>query len=308
MIVASIDIGTNTVLLLIAKVESNTCKLTPLVKEYRMPRIGQRTKISGLITEEKIKKLLSVLDEYNKIIDKFKCDKVIVNGTNAFRMARNTASIKKLIEDLYGYELNVISGEKEAEFAYLGAISELQEQPLTTVIDIGGSSTEIIFGRGNEINSKDSLQIGSVVATENFLLHTPPLQSEIKDLEVEVNKLLSKIELIEKPEKAIAIAGTATTVACMVLGIKEFQESSVNNFVIGRHKLLKLLEDLFILSSNAILLKYGKVMEEREDLILAGIIILYQFMKSCDFENVTVSTRGIRYGAIIDYLKNEKLV
>jgi len=304
MIVASIDIGTNTVLLLIAKVESNTCKLTPLVNEYRMPRIGQGTKISGLIAEQKIKMLLSVLDEYQKIISNFKCEKVIVTGTNAFRMARNRASIKKLIEDFYGYELNVISGKKEAEFAYLGAISELQDKPLISVIDIGGSSTEIIFGRGNEIISKDSLQIGSVVANENFLLHTPPLQSEIKDLEVEVNKLISKIELIESPKKAIAIAGTATTAACMVLGIKEFQETSVNNFMVGRHTLFKLLEDLYGLSSKEILLKYGNVMEGREDLILAGIIILYQFMKSCDFENVTVSTRGIRYGAIIDYLKN----
>lgn len=305
MIVASIDIGTNTVLLLIANVEPNTFDLIPLVNEYRMPRIGQGTKISGLITEEKIKKLFSILDEYQKIISKFKCEKVIVTGTNAFRMARNTTSIKKLVKDLYGYELNVIPGEKEAEFAYLGANSDLKDQPLSTIIDIGGSSSEIIFGKGDNIISMDSLQIGSVVATEKFLLHTPPLQSEINELEIEADRMISKIELIEKPGKAIAIAGTATTAACMILGIKEFRESSVNNFVIEKQTLMKLIEDLYCLNPEKILFKYGKVMEGREDLILAGIIILYQFMKSFGFGNVMVSTRGIRYGAIIDYLKTK---
>ena len=69
-------------------------------------------------------------------------------------MARNTASIQNLIKDLYGYELNVISGEKEAEFAYLGAMSGIDDRGLSTVIDIGGSSTEIIFGKGEKIISK----------------------------------------------------------------------------------------------------------------------------------------------------------
>jgi exopolyphosphatase / guanosine-5'-triphosphate,3'-diphosphate pyrophosphatase len=307
MIVASIDIGTNTVLLLISNVQPKTFVLTPVLNEYRMPRIGQGTKKSGIISEEKIKNLLSVLDEYKKIIDSFKCEKVILTGTNAFRMARNTASIEKLIKDLYGYELNVISGEKEAEFAYLGAMSGIEDHGLSTVIDIGGSSTEIIFGKGEKIISKYSLQIGSVVATENYLLHTPPLQSEINDLEIEIAKLISKVKLMEKPEKAIAIAGTATTTACMILGVKEFNESSVNNFVIKKQLLRRLLDDLIGLNSEKILAKYGKVMKGREDLILAGIIILYQLMKSFGIDDVTVSIRGIRYGAIIHYIKTNNI-
>ena len=90
MIIASIDIGTNTVLLLIAKVELNTGKITPLRNEHRMPRIGQGTKKSGVISSERLKLLFEVLAEYDIIIRNFNCEHVILSGTNAFRMAANT--------------------------------------------------------------------------------------------------------------------------------------------------------------------------------------------------------------------------
>ncbi len=303
MIVASIDIGTNTVLLLIAKVEPNTGKFTPLQNDYRMPRIGQGTKKSGVISSEKLKLLFTVLDEYDKIIRKFKCEKVIVTGTNAFRMAGNTPNIIQEMKNIFGYDLNVISGEVEAKYAYLGAISGLKDHTNSAVIDIGGSSTEIIVGEGNRIISKRSLQLGSVSATEQFLMRSPPLKDEIENLKTEIHKSFSVIDAKEIPKQLIAIAGTATTLACMNLGIKIFEEDKVNDCTITMEELRKLILKLEYLSPQKILDKYGYVMEGREDIIFAGFYILFQFMESFRIESIKVSTRGIRYGAIVNYFK-----
>ncbi len=303
MIIASIDIGTNTALLLIAKVELNTSKITPLRNEYRMPRIGQGTKKSGVISPERLKLLFGVLSEYDKIIRKYNCEQVIVTGTNAFRMAANTSKIIKTIKNEFCYDLNVISGEHEAEYAYLGAISGLEESTTSAVIDIGGSSTEIIVGEASKIISKRSLQLGSVSATEQFLMHSPPLKSEIENLKFEIHKCFSVINLKEIPKQVIAIAGTATTLACMNLGLKEFDEDEVNNCIITIQDIRKLIVELEYLSPQEILDKYGSVMIGREDIIFAGAYILLQFMESFRIEIIKVSTRGIRYGAIVNYLQ-----
>ena len=303
MIVASIDIGTNTVLLLIAEVNLDNLNITPIKEETRMPRIGQGTKKNAFISSEKIELLYKILEEFDKIIKDYKCERIILTGTNAFRIANNTSSIAKEIMQRFIYELNVISGETEANLAFWGATSSVKENCNTMVIDIGGSSTEIIVGNRDTILSKVSLQIGSVVATENYLKHSPPIKSEIKDLEREMDKLISNVELTKKPNKVIAIAGTATTAVCMVLGLKEFQEELVNNFELNQDVILKLLDDLFKLNASEILMKYGNVMKGREDIILAGVIILNQIMKKFGFDKVLVSPRGIRYGAIINHFQ-----
>jgi exopolyphosphatase/guanosine-5'-triphosphate,3'-diphosphate pyrophosphatase len=304
MIVASIDIGTNTALLLIAKVELNTGKITALQNEYRMPRIGQGTKKCGVISSERLKILYYVLEEYDQIIQKFNCEKVIVTGTNAFRMADNTSQITQEIKKMFNYDLDVISGEEEAEYAYLGAISGFAESSVSAVIDIGGSSTEVIVGEGNNIISKRSFQLGSVSATEQFFTNSPPLKSEIEKLKLVIQKSFSVIDSKEIPKQVIAIAGTATTLACMNLEMKIFDEDKVNNRTITYRDIRKIITELNHLSSTEILDKYGSIMIGREDIIFAGAYILYQFMETFRIENIKVSSRGIRYGAIVNYIRH----
>ena len=201
MIIASIDIGTNTVLLLIAKVDYSTRRIVPLHDEYRMPRIGYKTKQTGIISSDRLILLKDVLKEYSDIINRYKCDKVILTGTNAFRMASNSDYIKKDIKKSFNYDLEVISGEEEAEYAYLGAISNLPDSNNSMVIDIGGSSTEIIYGEGFNILYKNSLQLGSVSGTEQFLKHSPPLKVEIEIFSDLIKKIFSGFEKNLFPKK-----------------------------------------------------------------------------------------------------------
>jgi exopolyphosphatase/guanosine-5'-triphosphate,3'-diphosphate pyrophosphatase len=303
MIVASIDIGTNTVLLLIAKVNLKSRKIITLLNEYRMPRIGKSINKTGIISRDKIRLLYSVLSEYDGIIRKHKCEKVIVTGTNALRIAKNTPEISKELKKLFNYELEVIPGDLEAEYAYLGATSDLDNNSDSLVIDIGGGSTEIIFGNESNITFKTSLPMGSVSATEKFLKHSPSLKPEIANLKKEIKIILAEINVNKVPETTIAIAGTATTLACMNLDLKKFVEDKVEKSILTSNEIKSLIDKLSQLAPLEILDTYGPVMKGREDIILAGAIILSEIMSFFKTDKLIVSSRGIRYGAIIKFLE-----
>jgi len=302
MIVASIDIGTNTVLLLIAKVDKKSRKIITLLNEYRMPRIGKGIKNTGIVSRDKIKLLYGVLAEYHKIIKKYQCEKVLVTGTNALRIAKNTQEISEQIYNLFNFKLQVIPGDMEAEYAFLGATSSLDNLLSSLVIDIGGGSTELIFSSESNITFKTSLPIGSVSATEKFLKHSPPLKSEIDNLKKEIKRIFVELKENKVPDTTIAIAGTATTLACMNLGIKKFEEDKIENSTMTIEEIKNLIANLSKLTSLEILEQYGSVMKGREDIILAGAIILSEILELLNVKKLLVSSRGIRYGAIVKYL------
>ena len=302
MTIASIDIGTNTVLLLIADVDPVTRKIIPLINEYRMPRIGQETNRSGRISQERLKLLYDVLNEYKSIINGCNCDKVILTGTNAFRMASNAPDIIREIKMSLDYDLKVISGEDEAEYAYFGAISDLDDYSSSMVIDIGGSSTEIIYGEGLNVVFKKSLQLGSVSATEHYIKNVPHTLNELENFSTDIKKLFTTLDKTIIPKKVIAIAGTATILACMILGLKNFEENKVDKRSITIQDMRNIIGELSSLTPSEILFRYGPVMKGREDIIFAGAFILYQFMEYFVLDNIITSIRGVRYGAIVKYL------
>jgi exopolyphosphatase/guanosine-5'-triphosphate,3'-diphosphate pyrophosphatase len=302
MIVASIDIGTNTVLLLIAKVDYTTKSILPLFNDYKMPRIGRGIKQNGKINPESISKLFEVLRELKSIISRYNCERIIVSGTNAFRIAANASEIIDSIKLEFGLDVKVISGVEEAEYAYLGAQSAFKEETPLSVIDIGGSSTEIITGEGLKILSKVSLQIGSVTATEMYFKTSPPINSEIEKLRQEVVDQFANFGTKLIAKRVVAIAGTSTTLACIKLNLKEFDENLVDKFKLTKDDLIQLTSEIIQINSQKFLEKYGSVMRGREDIILAGAIILEQFMEFYQVSSVIVSTRGIRHGAIVKNL------
>ncbi|MCH7774583.1 MAG: Ppx/GppA family phosphatase, partial [Bacteroidetes bacterium] len=149
MIIASIDIGTNTVLLLIAEVDETSFEITPLLNEYRMPRIGRGLKLTENITADRIKKLFTVLSEYQSIISKYNVDDVLVTATNALRIAANSVEIVERIKKQLLWNVNIVSCKLEAEYAFLGVVPFPIKNKNNLVIDIGGGSTELILGREN---------------------------------------------------------------------------------------------------------------------------------------------------------------
>lgn len=302
MTIASIDIGTNTVLLLIASVDPKTKNLNTLQNEYRMPRIGKDLMANGNITPGKIEDLFEVLQEYKTIIDTAKVNKVLVTATNAFRIARNSEIIKYKIKDLFHWDVNVISGETEALYAYLGATFQTHQNLKCTVIDIGGGSSEVIIGYKGNILYRKSFLMGCVNATEKYLTKFPVISKELDNLKSEISKQFYELKSINAPDIAIAIAGTPTTLACMLNDLREYDESRVEGSILSNEDVDRLCEILAKMTPLQVRDRYKKIMLGREDIILSGCIILLEIMKLLNLEKVIVSSRGIRYGAIINYM------
>ena len=304
MIVASIDIGTNTVLLLIAEVDQDK-KVDTILNEYRIPRIGKGLLPGKPISENKVTDLFNVLNEYEKIVEENNCERVFVTATNAFRIASNNDEIAQKIWEQFHWKVNIVPGEDEAYLSYLGAVSDVKDEDEILVIDIGGGSTELIFGNGNTVLYRKSFHTGVVSSTEKFLLNDPPTTEQIQEFEQHLDLIFKELLVLNySHEITIALAGTPTTLACMSLEIEEYNEEKIEGYVLEFGKINRIKEDIRKLSSIEILKSYKSVVKGREDLILAGDIILLKIMDLLKINNVRVSTKGIRYGAIIKEIKD----
>jgi len=307
MIIASIDIGTNTILLLIAKVDLNDKNISAILNEYRTPRIGKGLLPGEEIHEEKISDLFLVLDEYNILIKKYKCEEVIITATNALRISSNGKAITNRIKDEFGYEVNIVSGDDEAKLSYLGAVNSISDVNQNLVIDIGGGSTELVIGKGRDILFKKSFLIGVVSGSENYLNFGEPSIQEIVYFQNELGKIF-RYDYLEKIkiESAIAIAGTPTTLACLKQNLNYYDEVQIEGSILSLSEIEYFVNALSQLSPKDILTKYSAVVHGREDVLLCGTIILNTLMKILNLNSIVVSTKGIRYGAIVDFMTERK--
>jgi len=214
MKIASIDIGSNTVLLLIAEVDIKTKRLNPLLNEYRMPRISRGLNSSNVISESSVESLLTILKEYKRIIEKHNCSEVLINATQALRVAKNSDRIITDIKNELGFEVNIIPGNREAYLSFLGAQSGFEQNNSALVIDIGGASTEIILGYEENISFQKSFPIGVVTLTEKFL-HDEIKNKNLLEAEKNIAEVLNELNGLELTNSSvIAVAGTPTTLAC----------------------------------------------------------------------------------------------
>lgn len=303
MNIASIDIGTNTVLLLIADINLYNSTIKPLVNEYRMPRIGKGLSRGSTIGNNKIEALYKVLSEYFEIIKRHKCETVLSVGTNALRFATNSMEIISEIKIRWSIDVKIIPGIEEARLSYLGATYQSIENE-NVVIDIGGGSTEIIYGSSNKILFSHSFQIGSVSLTEQFVENDPAQPHEIVKIKNEIRNIFYKtIENIPTGIDTIAVAGTPTSLAGIKLGLLIYDETKVDNSNLTNNDLDKFIKHFMSMHNKELLKENPVFLAGREDVILAGTIILSELMKSLKIKSLTVSTKGIRYGLVIDYLQ-----
>jgi exopolyphosphatase/guanosine-5'-triphosphate,3'-diphosphate pyrophosphatase len=306
MKIASIDIGSNTVLLLIAKVNKQG-KIFPIINEYRMPRISTGLAKTGTISEKSVTKLFDVLTEYKKIIENNKCDKTIVNGTQALRTALNGDTIRQKIKDQFGFTLNIIEGETEALYSFLGAISSFPKNKNYLMIDIGGASTEIVHGNYNNIFFRKSFPIGVVIGKEKFLRGNPPNAKEINELNNTLNNIFKELGKTElNTSQIIAVAGTPTTLTALKLKLTEYSETKVEKSIITKSDLEFFADRFGKLPYDKIKEYFSPIINGREDVIFVGTLILLHLVNLFKKDKIYVSGRGLRYGAIIAFFNKNK--
>ncbi|HEX2868028.1 MAG TPA: hypothetical protein VHO03_13365 [Ignavibacteriales bacterium] len=303
MNIASIDIGTNTILLLVANISTLDGKIKPLVNMYRMPRIGKGLKPGGPIAEERIEAMLNVMDEYSSIIRENNCSHIIAKATSAMRLASNSNEIISMVKEKYGIDISVITGSEEARLSFLGATSGV-EAGKYVVIDVGGGSTEIIYGDKKNIQFSHSFLGGVVSFTENHIRHDPPTKPETEELDKAIEEKF--IELKNKfpgGYTVVAVAGTPTSLSCVKQGLRHYDEDKVENSVLSLEDIEKMAEDFSKIPGSEILRLYPEIMKGREDVIYSGTLILKNILKLLPARSLIVSGRGIRYGAVIDFMQ-----
>jgi exopolyphosphatase/guanosine-5'-triphosphate,3'-diphosphate pyrophosphatase len=295
--IAAIDMGTNSFLCLIAEVENQ--KIEIIEDHCKVVRLGEKVHQNRVFLPEALNRAKTCLTEFKKLIDKNKVDKIIATATSAARDVKNGNELKKICDEL-GFPLHIIEGEKEAELSFLGAVSNVKdfESKKILVVDVGGGSTEYIFYEPGKTLKATSFDVGCVRLTEMFLEADPIDEKELFDLRNHAEKIIAAYGKVQ-PEIMIAVAGTPTTLACVEQKIN-FDESKVDGYTLTEESLVNLLE---CLGQTPLEERKSVIGLEplRADVIIAGIILLQLSLKLANKSEMTVSTRGLRFGVALKH-------
>ncbi|MDQ1265252.1 MAG: exopolyphosphatase / guanosine-5-triphosphate,3-diphosphate pyrophosphatase [Bacteroidota bacterium] len=298
--IAAIDIGTNTILMLLA--ESEGSGVFRILGDYHdIARLGESLGKTGKICDDAIERASNILQKYMNICRELDIDIIRTVGTAALREAKNGVYVRNVFENIIGFPVEIIPGEAEAAMSYLGAADNVGQ---ASVLDIGGGSSELIAGAVGKILSRISLPIGAVKLTEKLLSASPPLESEISDGRKFIRNIL--IEKIKFPVKGelIAVAGTPTTIAYVLLGLNGYDEKAVQGYQLKLSELDELLTEFAKLKASEISEKYH-IHPLRADVITMGGLILSEIMKFLGRNCCTVSSHGLRYGIMKDFINNK---
>jgi exopolyphosphatase/guanosine-5'-triphosphate,3'-diphosphate pyrophosphatase len=298
MTIASIDIGTNTVLLLIGTVGPDG-RIEVLHDAVRAPRLGQGVDASRRLAPASILRVLDVLTEFRPVMDRHHPDRTIVTATSAVRDAQNRQEFIGRVREATGWDVRVLGGNEEAEWTFAGTVSAEPRSGAALVVDIGGGSTEISIGSGPLPSYHTSLDIGAVRITERLLRSTPPGLEELANAEAEIIAQLAVIPAdLFTSGTAFAVAGTPTSLAAHLAGLRAFDRSVVDGYALTRQAVAQALRQLAGMTPPEIR-ALGSHFEGREDVITAGTLILGKVMDHFSLPRVRVSVRGLRYGALL---------
>jgi exopolyphosphatase/guanosine-5'-triphosphate,3'-diphosphate pyrophosphatase len=301
MRIAAIDIGTNTILMLLADADSG--QIRRLVRdEHAIARLGKGVDGSRRILPETVERVAGVLNDYAAICRQESAELVVACGTSALRDAANRDDVITELQARAGISVRILSGVEEAELTYRGAVSDSFASRADTsvaVLDIGGGSTEVILGSGKQVVRRASIDVGAVRVTERFLKHSPPLSDETEAAERFCREAFSALPPFQANTSCIAVAGTPTTLAALELHLPMYDPFRVEGLQLTRVRVDEHFDRLKILSHPE-LLAIHQIHPQRADILLAGIIILRAFCDAVRLPALSVSDRGLRYGILLD--------
>src|SRR5262245_39510937 len=240
MAIAVIDIGTNTLLLLIVDDD-----MRPLVDLCRFGRLGKGLDASGRLADDAIASSLEICREYRRVMDDHGVAQPIVIATQAAREASNAADFVGPAERILRAPVQVIAGRREAELAATAVARTFPELAGTRylVVDVGGGSTELITVDAGRVVGEVSVPIGAVRMTERHLAHDPPTAGEIAALVADIDRQLAGVAL-PSSVPVVGTAGTATTLAAVKLGLTRYDAAAVTGLRMSPSSVAALLARL----------------------------------------------------------------
>lgn len=296
MRIATIDIGTNTTLLLIA--ESSDASV--VAERAEITRLGRGIGADGGLGRQGIERTLAVLADYAAIAQQHGAT-IHAIGTEGLRRASNAQSFLVPAAQILGTAVEVIDGDREAALTFLAARRSLPDATAGTavVVDIGGGSTEIIVSRAGTVDFRRSLPLGSVRLTEKHVRNDPATGAEATAIGDECSGLLAQVPFPAEPATLIGIAGTVTTLAAMSLHLTSYDPDLVH----GHRMSLAALDHQIARLRSAPQSEREKMAgldPRRADVILAGALLLRAIAERAHVPEILVSDRGIRWGLFFE--------
>jgi exopolyphosphatase/guanosine-5'-triphosphate,3'-diphosphate pyrophosphatase len=298
----AIDIGTNSVRLLVADVDGagERADLEPLDRRMRITRLGQGVDESRRLNPDAISRTINVLREYRGALDDLGVERVRATATSAARDAGNRDDFFGPAADVLRFEPELLPGSEEARRSFSGATSGLQEPTPYLVVDIGGGSTEFVVGT-HEPEGLISVDTGCVRITEQYLPSDPPEPEELSEAISVVRAHLADVErevpAVREAATLIGLAGTVTTVAAIELGLTEYDRDKIHHFRLTRSA----AEDVFrtLATEPADVRRHNPGLEPgRVDVIVGGALVLVTIMRTFDFDEMLVSEADILDGLV----------
>jgi len=298
--VAAIDCGTNSVRLLIT-----SDGRTQIERLMRITRLGQGVDATGRLNEAAIERTLDVLREYREVIDQHGVTKIRMAATSASRDASNRDEFFEAAHEILGVMPELISGEEEGRLSFLGATADLDpELGPFLVCDIGGGSTEFVFGT-TEAESTISVDMGCVRITETWFHHDPPTAEELSQaisvIEIYLDDVLRAIPNLGEARTFVGLAGTVSNTASVELGLAEYDREQIHHFVLSKPA----VEDVFrTLATESIAERKENpgLEEQRADVIVGGLCVLVATMRRLGLSSCLVSESDILDGLAMSLL------
>ena len=299
MRVATIDIGTNTILLLVAE-NARGGELRAEEEAAVITRLGRGVDATGRLRPDAIERARVCLEGYARIIERCGVDRVAVVGTSAMRDASGGDEVRADVRRLLGVEARVLSGQDEARLTFRGAVSGLgvDEVSEVAVFDIGGGSTEVVLGRATNPPSLGflaSFDVGSVRLTERLVRSDPPSAAERLAVADAASRAFAGVPRLPPGAVPVGIAGTMTTLAAVSLSLAVYRGDLVHGHVMTRAELGRVVDGLARVDLEARRAVTG-MEPKRADVIVAGGLIALALLDGWGATAVRVSDRGVRWG------------
>jgi exopolyphosphatase / guanosine-5'-triphosphate,3'-diphosphate pyrophosphatase len=298
--VAVVDLGTNSTRLLIADVEGGG--ITEVERRTTVTNMGRGVDHASRICSDAIEDVCGVIADYKAYYEEMGAERVMAVATSAVRDATNGEAFIAELRERFALDARMLTGEEEARLTYLGATAQRPAEEPTLVFDIGGGSTELVIGAGQEIDFHTSLQAGTIRQSERHLSGDPPDTRELEDLATDVRNLIDSA-IAAQPEgeratRAIAVAGTPTSLAAIDQELEPYDSERVHGYRIGLQRVQRMLSRLAS-APLAERLRIPGLHPGRAPTIVAGTVILVQVMRAFGMEEIEVSEHDILHGSAL---------
>lgn len=296
---ATIDIGTNSVLLLVAERAADG-QFKAIDERADITRLGRGVDTSKTLAPEAIEDTLSVVERYVQVARSLQVEGVAISATSAARDASNGQVFLDAAKARTGVEVQIISGDEEARLSFSSAAADFGTTSPLIVIDIGGGSTEFIYGEaGGRIAFRRSFDVGAVRLTERHVRSDPPTRQELDGI---VNALRDTFSALPKPpagSRMVGIAGTVTTLFAVARRVEPYDSTLVHGSTLSLTEVRDVVSRLAALPVHLRRSVPG-LQPRRADVVVAGGLVLQGALEVLGVTELLVSDRGLRWGLMVD--------